>query len=163
MKRWHVMRQTVSIVKNLHMLEREHKVCLVVGEFLVETILLLCIYAGMWVWTYTTQTSRKFLLQNSQMGRTFSNFPLMRAESEEEHFQIFIFVFLKDIYVLPAPSRCSEILTLICEEWGRHRRRIKTEEKAKVVASVWGQEFIKFLAALAVLPRTILNNNNNFE
>ena len=32
-----------------------------------------------------------------------------------------------------------------------HRRRIKTEEKAKVIASVWGEEFIKFLAALAVL------------
>ena len=32
----------------------------------------------------------------------------------------------------------------------KHRRRIKTEEKAKVVASVWGggEEFIKFRAAL---------------
>ena len=42
-----------------------------------------------------------------------------------------------------------------------HRRRIKTEEKAKVVASVWGEEFIQFLAALAVLPRTILKNRMN--
>ena len=33
----------------------------------------------------------------------------------------------------------------------KHRRRIKTEEKAKVVASVWGEEFIQFLAAIAVL------------
>ena len=33
----------------------------------------------------------------------------------------------------------------------RHRRRIKTEEKAKVVASVWGEEFIQFIATLAVL------------
>ena len=32
-----------------------------------------------------------------------------------------------------------------------HRRRIKTEEKVKVVAYVWGAEFIQFLAALAVL------------
>ena len=32
-----------------------------------------------------------------------------------------------------------------------HRRRTKTEEKAKVVSSVWGKEFIKSLAALAVL------------
>ena len=32
-----------------------------------------------------------------------------------------------------------------------HIRRIKTEEKAKVVASVRGEEFIKFLAALVVL------------
>ena len=41
------------------------------------------------------------------------------------------------------------------------RRRIKTEEKAKVVASVWGEEFIQFLAVLAVLPRTILNDRMN--
>ena len=33
-----------------------------------------------------------------------------------------------------------------------HRRRMETEAKAKVVASVWGAEFIQFLAALAVLP-----------
>ena len=38
------------------------------------------------------------------------------------------------------------------------RRRIKTEKKAKVVASVGGKEFIKFLAALAVLHSKILKN-----
>ena len=32
-----------------------------------------------------------------------------------------------------------------------HRRRIKTEAKAKVVSSVQGTEFIQFLAALAVV------------
>ena len=32
----------------------------------------------------------------------------------------------------------------------KHRRRIKTEEKAVVVAAVWGEKFIQFLAALAV-------------
>ena len=44
-----------------------------------------------------------------------------------------------------------------------HRRRITTEEKTKVVASVGGGGgiFIKFLAALAVLLRTILNNRIN--
>ena len=31
-----------------------------------------------------------------------------------------------------------------------HRRRIKTEEKAKVVTSVWGTACIKFLGALAI-------------
>ena len=36
-----------------------------------------------------------------------------------------------------------------------HRRRMETEAKAKVVASVWGTKFIQFLAALAVLPRLI--------
>ena len=40
-------------------------------------------------------------------------------------------------------------------------KRIKTEEKTKVVFSIWGQEFIHFLATLAVLPRTILNNMTN--
>ena len=38
------------------------------------------------------------------------------------------------------------------------RRRMKTEEKAKVVASVWGEEMIKFFTALAVLPGTIFEN-----
>ena len=33
----------------------------------------------------------------------------------------------------------------------RHARKIKTEEKAKVVAAVWGKELIQFLAALAKL------------
>ena len=32
-----------------------------------------------------------------------------------------------------------------------HRRRINTEETAKVVASVWGEDFIQFPAALAIL------------
>ena len=35
------------------------------------------------------------------------------------------------------------------------------EAKAKVVASVWGAEFIKFLAALAVLPRSIWKKREN--
>ena len=34
------------------------------------------------------------------------------------------------------------------------RRRMETEAKAKVVASVWGAKFLQFLAALAVLPRS---------
>ena len=37
-----------------------------------------------------------------------------------------------------------------------HRRRINKEERAKVVAAVWGTEFIQFLAVLAILPRIIL-------
>ena len=32
-----------------------------------------------------------------------------------------------------------------------HKRRIHTAEKEKVVADVWGKEFIQFLSALAVL------------
>ena len=37
----------------------------------------------------------------------------------------------------------------------RHRRKLKTEANAKVVASVFGTEFIQFFAALAVLHWTI--------
>ena len=36
-----------------------------------------------------------------------------------------------------------------------HRRRIKREEKAMVIASVWVEEFIQILAALAVSHWTI--------
>ena len=38
------------------------------------------------------------------------------------------------------------------------RRRIYTEEKAKVVAAAWETEFIKFLAALAILHQDELTN-----
>ena len=34
-----------------------------------------------------------------------------------------------------------------------HRRRINTEEKAKVVAAVWGIELIQFLAGLVVFSQ----------
>ena len=44
-----------------------------------------------------------------------------------------------------------------------HRRRMETETKATVVASVWGAEFIKFLAAQAILPRSILEEYNVFN
>ena len=42
-----------------------------------------------------------------------------------------------------------------------HRRRIYTEEKAKVVATVWGTEFIQFLATLAILHQDDLKNRMN--
>ena len=32
---------------------------------------------------------------------------------------------------------------------------MEREAKAKVVASVWGEDFVQFLAALPVLPRLI--------
>ena len=32
-----------------------------------------------------------------------------------------------------------------------HRRRMKTEEKAKVIVAVWGTELIQFLVMLAIL------------
>ena len=42
-----------------------------------------------------------------------------------------------------------------------HRRRMKLEDKAKVVASVCGAEFVQFLAALTVLPWSIWKNRMN--
>ena len=39
-----------------------------------------------------------------------------------------------------------------------HRRRIYAEEKAKVVAGVWGTDFIPYLAALAILQQDDLKN-----
>ena len=44
---------------------------------------------------------------------------------------------------------------------GRNRRRIKTEEMAKVVAAVWGTEWIQFLAALAIFHQDILKKRLN--
>ena len=57
----------------------------------------------------------------------------------------------------------EHLSTLHSKEGSEQRRRIKVEEKAKVVASEkgGGGEFIQFLAALAVLPRAILNNRTN--
>ena len=42
-----------------------------------------------------------------------------------------------------------------------HRRRINTEEKAKVVASVWGTECIQFLAAPTILHQDELKKRMN--
>ena len=38
-------------------------------------------------------------------------------------------------------------------------RRIYTEEKANVVAAIWGTEFIQFLVALAIMHQNDLKNN----
>ena len=42
----------------------------------------------------------------------------------------------------------------LCEPIG-HKRRIKTEEKAKIVAAGWGTELIQFLAAQAILHQDL--------
>ena len=39
---------------------------------------------------------------------------------------------------------------LTCMQQLSHRRRIITEEKAKIVAAVWGTELIQFLAAITI-------------
>ena len=43
----------------------------------------------------------------------------------------------------------------------QHRRRIMTDAKAKVVASVLGTDFIQILAAPAILPMANLKNRMN--
>ena len=71
-------------------------------------------------------------------------------------------------YFLTRTRDKRDIVTRIVDEMGTggkwtrpHGRRIKTEKMAKVVASVWGKKFIQFLAALPILPRTILKNRMN--
>ena len=44
-----------------------------------------------------------------------------------------------------------------------HRRRINTEEKAKVVAAIWGTECMQFLVALAVFHQVDLKNRMNLS
>ena len=58
-----------------------------------------------------------------------------------------IFWFLCWKYFAPAVMFVSQLLHKLVF----HRRSRKTEEKAKVVAAVWGTEFIQFLDAPAVL------------
>ena len=47
-------------------------------------------------------------------------------------------------------TRLNQISSSGSQEKRTNRRRIKTEAKAKVVASVWGAKCIQFLAALAI-------------
>ena len=50
----------------------------------------------------------------------------------------------------------TETSCLVCQNLTlTNRRRVELEDKTKVVASVWGAEFVQFLAALAVLPQSI--------
>ena len=57
------------------------------------------------------------------------------------------------------PSQPSNLhgLSVACIEEEEEEKK----KKEKVLASVWGEEFIKFLAALAVLPCTTLKNRIN--
>ena len=57
-------------------------------------------------------------------------------------------------------SRTSGNYFTLSQSW-QHRRRMEREAKAKVVASVWGTDFVQFLATLAVLPRSIVKNRMN--
>ena len=54
-------------------------------------------------------------------------------------------------------SFTDRILAREMISWGQ-RTRSYTEEKAKVVAASWGTEFLKFLAAAAILHQDDLKN-----
>ena len=49
----------------------------------------------------------------------------------------------------------------IAREHINQRRKMKTAEKTKFVTSIYGKEVIQFLAALAILPTSILKNRIN--
>ena len=55
----------------------------------------------------------------------------------------------------------AHLITTLTVDISDHRRRINTGEKAKVVAAVWGTEFIQFLAALAILHQDDLKKRMN--
>ena len=42
-----------------------------------------------------------------------------------------------------------------------HRRRIKIEDKTKVIGAIWGTELIQFLAALAIFHQDDLKKRMN--
>ena len=63
----------------------------------------------------------------------------------------------RDIGHLMSKETSGHRLTL---GWS-HRRGIKTEEKAKVVAAVWGREFIQFHAALQIYQQDDLKKRMN--
>ena len=51
--------------------------------------------------------------------------------------------------------------TAAYHQLSNYRRRIKTEEKAKVVATVWGTELIQFHAELAIFHKDDLKKRMN--
>ena len=53
-------------------------------------------------------------------------------------------------YLPPLPPPPPQLQHQLTPSARPYRRRINTERKAKVVAAVWGTEFIQFLAALAI-------------
>ena len=58
-------------------------------------------------------------------------------------------------------SAAMILFCVACMVEKHHRRMIYTEEKAKVVAAVWGTECIQFLAMLAIFHQDYLKNRMN--
>ena len=74
--------------------------------------------------------------------------------SQEENCQKCNIQYLTSLCTFESKIFLKTIVLLGLLIW-THRRRKEREAKAKVVASVWGADFFQFLAALAVLPRSI--------
>ena len=64
------------------------------------------------------------------------------------------------LIILPKIKFCIELLYLK-HEGMTHLRRIKTEERAKVVAAASGAELINFFAMLAILHQDDMMNRMN--
>ena len=67
-------------------------------------------------------------------------------------FMFFWFIFVLVVYVYLILHTCWQTLCIkrYCTPCTFYRRRINTEERAKVVTAVWGIEFINFLAFSSV-------------
>ena len=63
--------------------------------------------------------------------------------------------------VLDIGCNIGDIFKVHSFSLGTHRRRIYTEDKGKVVAAVWGTEFIPFLAMLAVFHQDDMKKRMN--
>ena len=61
------------------------------------------------------------------------------------------------LYILT--EYASSLHSAVCTPF--HRRRIKTEEKAKVVVDDWGAESVHFFAALGILGQADIKHRMN--
>ena len=69
----------------------------------------------------------------------------IHTEHSTLHFTVQYVNFCLSFFYLMTKEKRRVLLT--------YRRRIKTEETAKVVAAVWGTELIQFLAALVIFQQ----------
>ena len=89
----------------------------------------------------------------------YNSIPLAHFNSQFVCLHVPLF---RNIHTDVAGSQGGILYKKYCTVYNVHRRRIKTEAKAKVVSAVWGTECILFIATLAILHyRTILKNRMN--
>ena len=87
-----------------------------------------------------------------------------RGETSILYCIVFIILYIRSTGIEEIPSTAWHTRTWCkLDEISHHRRRIKTDEKAKVVAVVWGTAFIQFNAALAILHQFDLKKAMNLS